>query len=180
MNCTPNINSDQGKDKPLNARFSPQCAANTTTFSSTNYLKRPASQLDNYSSVESEVGSPTLSSSSDSPKTKYSSTPTFSDPIKYSPPFSNQFGRSYIDNDLTTFSFSSEEFNESIESFGSSLDFAQNFQPLQCSYPYDPNEILIVPIGINNISFDPEPCFNPIENNENNGYEFFHLIRKPK
>ncbi|RHZ75103.1 hypothetical protein Glove_217g102 [Diversispora epigaea] len=64
---------------------------------STNYLKRPASQLDNYS---------------------------------------------YIDNDLTTFSFSSEEFNESIES-------------------------------INNISFDPKPCFNLIENNENNGYEFF-------
>ncbi|RHZ48443.1 hypothetical protein Glove_551g45 [Diversispora epigaea] len=72
--------------------FPHECTANITTFSSTNYLKRPTSQLDNYSPAESEVGSP-LSSSSDSSKINYLSeisTPTSSDFLKYSP-FSNQF-----------------------------------------------------------------------------------------
>ncbi|RHZ75158.1 hypothetical protein Glove_217g159 [Diversispora epigaea] len=159
--------------------FPHECASNIRTFSSTNYLKRPTSQLDNYSSVESEVGSPPLSSSLDSSKINYSSeisTTISSDLLKYSP-FSTQFDQSYIDNDLTdikTLLFSNgEEFNESIESFVPPLDFSQNFQPLQCSYDYNPNEILSVPIDIDNIFFDQEPCFNPIENDENNGYEFF-------
>ncbi|RHZ75042.1 hypothetical protein Glove_217g74 [Diversispora epigaea] len=143
--------------------FPHECASNITTFSSTNYFKGPVSQLDTYSSIESEVKSPTLSSSSDSLKTNLSSeisTPTFPDPLKYSPPLSNQFDQIYIDNDLTTSLFSNgEEFNESLESFGRSLDFA-----------YNPNEILNVPIGTD-IFVDPEQYFN-IENNENNGNVF--------
>ncbi|RHZ75076.1 hypothetical protein Glove_217g91 [Diversispora epigaea] len=163
--------------------FPHECAANITTFSSTNYLKRSASQLDNYSPMESEVRSPALSSSSDSPKTNFSpeiSTPTFSNPLKNPLPLSNQFDQIYIDNDLTnlaTFLFSNgEEFNESLESFGPFLDFAQNSQPLQCSYAYNPNEILNVPIGTDNIFVDPEQYFNLIENNENNRYEFFQFL----
>ncbi|RHZ83508.1 hypothetical protein Glove_91g30 [Diversispora epigaea] len=178
MNCTQVINSDQEQDKLLNARFSHERAANITTFSSTNYLKRPAFKFDNYLSMESEAKSPALSSSSDSSKTNYSpkiSTPTFSDSLEYSPPLSNQFDQIYIENDLLTFSFSNvEEFNESLESFDPSLDFAKNFQSLQYSYAYNPNEILNVPtpIGTGNIFFDLEQCTNLIENNENNGYEF--------
>ncbi|RHZ58671.1 hypothetical protein Glove_372g89 [Diversispora epigaea] len=150
--------------------FPHESAANITTFSSTNYLKRPASQFDNYLSMESSVRSPALSSSSDSSKTNYSpeiSAPTFSDPLEYSPPLSNQFNQIYIDNDLTTFSFSNVgKCNESLESFDPSLDFDKNSQSLHYSYSYN------LPIVTDNTFFDLEQCSNFIENNENNGYEF--------
>ncbi|CAG8603395.1 4968_t:CDS:1 [Diversispora eburnea] len=165
------------KGQNLKISVSPhKSAANITTFPSTNYLKRPASRLDNYSSLESEVRSTALSSSSDPLKTNYSleiSTPIFSDSLEYSPSLSNKLDQNYIDNDITPFSFSNEEFNESLESFEPSLDFSQNFQPLQLSYSYNPNEILNVSIGPDNNFFDQEQSFNLIENNENNGYEFF-------
>ncbi|CAG8573764.1 5890_t:CDS:1 [Diversispora eburnea] len=157
--------------------FPHESATNITTFSSTNYLKRPASQLDNYLSTESVVRSPALSSSSVSPETTYSteiSTPTFSDPLEFSPPLSNHFDQIYIDNDLIPFSIlNGEEFNESLESFNPSFDFAQNFQPSQRSCSHSSNEILNVPIGTDNIFFDLEQNFNLIENNENNGYPFY-------
>ncbi|CAG8554810.1 9100_t:CDS:1 [Diversispora eburnea] len=154
--------------------FPHESAANFTTFSSTNYLKRPSSQLDNYSSMESEDGSTALTNSSDSSKTNYSLeilTPTFFDPFKYSS-LLNQCDQTYINSDIKTYSSSNgEEFNESLGSFVPSLDFAQNFQLLQCSYDYNLNKILNVPTGTDNIFFDPEQCFNLIENNEPFYYE---------
>ncbi|CAG8592732.1 4388_t:CDS:1, partial [Diversispora eburnea] len=75
-------------------------------------------------------------------------------------------------NYMKTFSFSNgDEFNESFGGLGRSLDFAQNFQPLQCSYDYNLNESLNVPIVTDNIFFDLEQCFNLIENNEPIYYE---------
>ncbi|CAG8556844.1 5433_t:CDS:1 [Diversispora eburnea] len=149
--------------------FPQESAANFTTFSSTNYLKRPASRLDNYSSLESEVISAAFSSSSDLPKTNCTSeisTPTFSDPLKYPPSLSNKLDQNYIDNDITNSSFLNWP----------SLDFGQNFQPLQYSYSYNPNEILNVTIGPDNFFFNSEQYFNLTGSNEhnvNNGYEFF-------